>query len=107
MSKSFFVQIQLLGVEEDHDGHAVLADEMASRGFVRTIVLPTRLARLPLGSFLGPADNAGGSTEEALRRAELSAKATGLGASIVVIETDAPIQTYGLTTVTPAGYRSA
>jgi hypothetical protein len=102
VSKSFFVQIQLLGVEEDHDGHTVLADEMASRGFVRTIVLPTRLAKLPLGSFLGAADKAGGSTEEALRRAELSAKATGLGASIVVIETDAPIQTYGLTTAVPA-----
>jgi hypothetical protein len=102
VSKSFLVQIQLLGVEEDHDGHVVLADEMASRGFVRTIALPTRLARLPLGSFLGAADKAGGTTEEALRRAELSAKATGLGASIVVIETDAPIQTYGLTTTAPA-----
>jgi hypothetical protein len=102
VSKSFFVQIQLLGVEEDHDGHVVLADEMASRGFVRTITLPTRVARLPLGSFLGAADKAGGTTEEALRRAELSAKATGLGASIVVIETDAPIQTYGLTTTAPA-----
>jgi hypothetical protein len=102
VSKSFFVQIQLLGVEEDHDGHVVLADEMASRGFVRTIALPTRVARLPLGSFLGAADKAGGSTEEALRRAELSAKATGLGASIVVIETVAPIQTYGLTTTVPA-----
>jgi hypothetical protein len=102
VSKSFFVQIQLLGVEEDHDGHVVLADEMASRGFVRTIALPTRVARLPLGSFLGAADKAGGTTEEALRRAELSAKATGLGASIVVIETDAPIQTYGLTTTVPA-----
>jgi hypothetical protein len=98
VSKSFFVQIQLLGVEEDHDGHAVLADEMASRGFARTIALPTRQAKLPLGSFLGAVDAAGGTSEEALRRAELSAKATGLGASIVVIETDAPIQTYGLTT---------
>jgi len=96
VSKSFFVQVQLLGVEEDHDGHTVLADEMASRGFVRTIALPTREAKLPLGSFLGAADKAGGTSEEALRRAELSAKATGLGASIVVIETDAPIQTYGL-----------
>lgn len=99
MSKSFFVQIQLLGVEEDHDGYAVLTEEMASRGFARQIALPARRARLPLGSFLGPADTAGGSSEEALRRAELSAKATGLGASIVVVEVDAPIQTYGLTTV--------
>jgi hypothetical protein len=96
VSKSFFVQIQLLGVEEDHDGHAVLVDEMASRGFVRTIAFPTRVGKLPLGSFLGAADKTGGNSEEALRRAELSAKATGLGASIVVLETDSPIQTYGL-----------
>jgi hypothetical protein len=102
VGKSFFVQVQLLGVEEDHDGHAVLAEEMASRGFAPTIVLPTRGAKLPLGSFLGAADKAGGSSEEALRRAELSAKATGLGASIVVIETDAPIQTYGLPTFASA-----
>jgi hypothetical protein len=98
VSKSFFVQIQLLGVEEDHDGYVVLAEEMAGRGFARQIALPTRQAKLPLGSFLGAADTAGGSSEEALRRAELSAKATGLGVSIVVVEVDAPIQTYGLTT---------
>jgi hypothetical protein len=98
VSKSFFAQIQLLGVEEEHDGYVVLAEEMASRGFARQIALPTRRAKLPLGSFLGAADEAGGSSEEALRRAELSAKATGLGASIVVLEVDAPIQTYGLTT---------
>jgi hypothetical protein len=102
VSKSFFVQIQLLGVEEDHDGYAVLVQEMASRGFARQIALPTRLAKLPLGSFLGAADKAGGSSEEALRRAELSAKATGVGASIVVIEVDAPIQTHGLTTAASA-----
>jgi hypothetical protein len=96
VSKSFFVQVQLLGVEEDHDGHAVLVDEMAGRGFATTIAFPTRVAKLPLGSFLGAADKTGGSSEEALRRAELSAKATGLGASIVVLETDAPIQTFGL-----------
>jgi hypothetical protein len=102
VSKSFFVQIQLLGVDEDHDGHAVLAEEMASRGFVRTIALPTRQAKLPLGSFLGAAEDAGGSSAEALLRAEASAKATGLPVSIVVLEVDAPIQTYGLTTAVSA-----
>jgi len=102
VSKSFFVQIQLLGVDEDHDGHAVLAEEMSSRGFVRTIALPTRQAKLPLGSFLGAAEKAGGSSAEALVHAEASAKATGLGASIVVLEVDAPIQTYGLTTAASA-----
>jgi hypothetical protein len=102
VGKSFFVQIQLLGVEEDHDGHVVLAEEMASRGFVQKIALPTRQAKLPLGSFLGAVGKAGGSSAEALLRAEASAKATGLGASIVVLEVDAPIQTYGLTTAASA-----
>ena len=77
------------------------AEELASRGFARKIDLPTRQAKLTLGSFLGSADDTGGTSAEALRRAELSAKATGLGASIVVLEVDAPIQTYGLTTVAP------
>ena len=102
MSKSFFVQIQLLGVEEDHDGHAVLVEEMASRGFAKKIALPTRQAKLPLGSFLGAAEEVGGSSAEALLRAEASAKATGLGVFIVVLEVDAPIQTYGLTTAASA-----
>jgi len=102
VSKSFFVQIQLLGVDEDRDGHAVLAEEMASRGFVQKLTLPTRQAKLPLGSFLGAAESAGGSSAEALLRAEASAKATGLGVFIVVLEVDAPIQTYGLTTAASA-----
>lgn len=96
MTKQFFVRVQLNGVEESDDAYQVLADEMAARGFAFTIALPKRSAKLPVGAFFGAAETAGDTSEEALRRAQLAVKATGLAAAIVVVETTAPVQTFGL-----------
>jgi hypothetical protein len=94
MARQFFARVHLQGVEESDEAYETLADEMAKQGFARTFRLPKRAARLPPGTFVG--DEQLGSAEEALRRAQIAAKSIGLPSAILVLETERPVQTYGL-----------
>ncbi|HXX68774.1 MAG TPA: hypothetical protein VEK07_16420 [Polyangiaceae bacterium] len=101
MATQFFARVQFQGIEDaDDDAYETLAEEMTKQGFVDTIALPKRVARLPLGTFVAAAERIG-TSEEALRRAQLAAKSTGLASSILVLETDRPVQTFGLDNAPP------
>jgi hypothetical protein len=95
MANQFFARVYFQGVDETDEAYETLAVEMENVGFARTIALPKRVAHLPPGTFVAPAERLG-SSEEALRRVQLAAKSTGLASSIVVLETDRSVQTYGL-----------
>ena len=96
MARQFFVRVQLKGVEEDDGSYETLVEEMTARGFATTLALPKRNARLPVGSFLVPGDDAAVTAEEVLRRAQLAVKATGQAAAVMVVETSVPLQTFDL-----------
>jgi hypothetical protein len=96
MARQFFVRVQLKGVEEDDGSYEMLVEEMTARGFATTLALPKRNARLPVGSFLVPGDDAAVTAEEVLRRAQLAVKATGQAAAVMVVETSVPLQTFDL-----------
>jgi hypothetical protein len=95
MIRQFFARVHLQGIEETDEAYETLTEEMAKQGFSRTLKLPKRAARLPPGTFAAPAEQVG-SSEEALRRVQLASKSIGVAASILVVETDQPVQTYGL-----------
>ena len=100
MARQFFVRVQLKGVEEDDGSYETLVEEMTARGFATTLALPKRNARLPVGTYLAPGDDAAITSEDVLRRAQLAVKATGQAAAVMVIETSVPLQTFDLDPVT-------
>lgn len=101
MSTQFFARVQFQGVDDADEAYDTLGEELTKQGFVATITLPKRVARLPLGTFVAEAERIG-TSEEALRRVQLAAKSTGLASSILVLETDRPIQTFGLDNAPPS-----
>jgi hypothetical protein len=96
MAKRFFVRVQLHDVPEGDDAYDVLHDEMEKRGFVRTIVVDGQEHRLPWGTYIGLAENTGGSREKAANLVSAAVKATGYTSSFVVVETDTGLRVSNL-----------